>query len=101
MIVDPGTATIAAAILAAITAIIAALIVKGRSERKVKDAEELKARTREIISDRRAREAYSKIEILNLDGDSKNTMRWTGIKLSDGVVLTHLAGRILASTPGA
>jgi hypothetical protein len=115
MFVDPGTATIAAAILAAITAIIAAFIAKGRSERKVKDAKKLELERKEAekleleklktmadeTSDRRAREAYSKIEILNRDGDSKTTMRWTGIKVSDGTILTHLSGRIWALTPGA
>jgi hypothetical protein len=54
-----------------------------------------------LMSDRRAQEVHSKSEILNLDGDSKNTTQWIGIKLRDGVSLMHISGRIFTATPGS
>jgi len=102
MIIDPGTATIIGAVLAASAALVAALIARSRkAEGAKKSAEGVAKATRDLMSDRRAQEVHTKSEILNLDGDSKNTTQWVGIKLRDGMSLMHISGRIFTATPGS
>ncbi|MBV9611197.1 MAG: hypothetical protein JO091_01940 [Acidobacteriaceae bacterium] len=100
---DPGTATVIAATVTATGVIIAAVVARRKEKRTSNAEKEVIRTTRDIVADygRQAEEAYSRMEILNLDGDSRTTMRWTGIKLSQGVLLTHLSGRVWVSTPQA
>lgn len=105
---DAVSATIVAAGITAAGTILAAVInkiskKKERVQAVAEKAEAVAETTREIVADlgRHAEQTYFKLEVLNLEGDARTTQRTTGIKVSQGVLLAHLAGRISVSTPGA
>src|ERR1035437_3752998 len=48
----------------------------------------------------KAASVFSKSEIVDLDGSSKTTRKWNGVKVREGVTWSHIHQRIWVGTPG-
>ena len=104
IIMDPGLAAIIAALIAGGFTVVNEIRRRKRSETR---EAQLRRTVEQTLEDTpygyglRAAVTYSKVEVLNSDGDSRVTRGWRGLKVTPGISLAYIPGGFWIATPGS